>query len=194
MAINQKVCVAIGIGFIVVGFLGILVPDLLGMHLSMAHNLIHIVSGSLALWVGSSEEPRKAGAFSVIFGAVYGFLGLVGFVIGQPGYPGVGHLGADQNLIRVVPNVLEFGSSDHVIHIIISGALLFAALVTSKSHTDADRSLVDVQRRKKRFDGSTTTRPTIPNSATDLADAELGQSDINRPADIKHREDFEGRI
>lgn len=191
----QKICIAFGVGFIVIGLAGIMMPGMMGMHLSMAHNLIHLASGALALWAGYADS-RKAYTFCVLFGAVYGLLGILGFVIGQPGYPGVGHMEADGNLLRVIPNILEFGSSDHVVHILISAVLVTTAMVWKFKDRSVSRSMVDVQSRRDRSDvfSTSTTRPYIPNSQTDLKDAELGRSDVNRPSDMNRRDDFENRV
>lgn len=194
----QKVAIGMGLAFLGVGLVGIITPGFMNMHLSMAHNLIHVGSGALALWAGYSDSPKKAYTFCLSFGSVYGLLGLAGFLIGQPGYPGVGHMEADQNLLRVIPNVLEFGTADHSVHLLLSAIFLFSAYSWKKKIDDAGRSIVDVQRRKESTGldvfRSTTTRPEAPNSKTDLSRAELGQSDVNRPSDIDRRTDFESKI
>lgn len=131
----QKVCISMGIAFIVIGFLGVLMPGFLGMHLSMAHNMVHIVSGAVALWCGYTSLNRSM-AFAIGFGAIYGLLGIAGYVLGSPGYPGVGNMEADQNLFRLIPNVLEFGSMDHIVHLLISAFLLFTAYTYRKDRGD----------------------------------------------------------
>lgn len=197
----QKVCIILGAGFVLVGLAGIAMPGLMGMHLSMSHNLIHLVSGALALAMGYADDPKKAYTFAVAFGVVYGLLGIAGFLIGQPGYPGVGHMEADQNLLRVIPNVLEFGTMDHSVHLILSAAFLFSAYVWKKKHLEADRSIIDVQRRRSVKEGTLGTG-TIQsmntfdssNSASDLSKAQLGDSDISRRVDRDNRSSFENRI
>ena len=128
---TQKVCLVLGSVFIVIGFIGVLMPGLIGMHLSMQHNLIHIGSGAIALWSGYTSSNR-AMAYSIGFGAIYGLLGVAGYVLGVPGYPGVGNMEADQNLFRVIPNVLELGTMDHIVHLLIGTFLLFTAYTFRK--------------------------------------------------------------
>ena len=41
-----------GLFLIVAGLIGLLAPALVGMHPSVAHNLVHLVSGVLALYLG----------------------------------------------------------------------------------------------------------------------------------------------
>lgn len=127
----QRVCISGGYGFIVVGFLGVVMPGVLGLHLSVLHNLIHIFSGAIALWCGYSSAAR-AFNFNLFFGALYALSGIVGFILGEPGYPSVGHLEADQNLLRVIPNFLEFGTMDHTFHSLVGIFLLFTAYTFRK--------------------------------------------------------------
>ncbi len=123
---GQKVCVGLGLMLIAIGFVGVLMPGFLGMHLSMMHNFIHITSGALGLWCGYTSSKRSI-AYCIGFGAIYGFLGIAGYIMGSPGYPGVGNMEADQNLFRVIPNILELGTMDHVAHILMGSFLLFTA-------------------------------------------------------------------
>ena len=182
-----------GAAFVLIGVAGMIMPGLLSMHLSMAHNLIHLISGAIALAVGYSENSRKAYSFAVTFGVIYGLLGVLGFIIGQPGYPGVGHMEADQNLLRVIPNVLEFGTMDHAVHLFLSAAFLFSAYSWKKRNLEADRSIVDVQRRtvKEGALGEGTIHSMnsfdSSNSASDLSKAELGSSDISPAVDRENR-------
>ena len=188
----QKVCIGLGVAFILAGLGGIVMPGLLGMHLSLTHNLVHLVSGALALWCGYSDDPRKAYTFSIAFGSVYGLLGIAGFVFGNPGYPGVGHMEADQNLMRIIPNVFELGTADHIVHVLLGVAFLGSAYVWKKRNDVAGRSIVNEQART-----SQTTKADYnfrQNSQSDLKDASLGRSDINRPIDKNRRSDFESRI
>jgi len=134
----QKVCIGLGIVFVIVGLAGVMMPGLMGMHLSMVHNLIHLGSGFLALWSGYSSR-RKAYNFCLAFGAIYGILGIAGFLIGAPGYPAVGHMEADQNLFRLIPNVLELGTMDHLVHILLSAIFLFTTFAHRKDGINDNR-------------------------------------------------------
>lgn len=141
----QKVCIGVGIAFIIVGLAGALMPGLLGMHLSMLHNLIHILSGALALWCGLTTA-NLAFNFCLGFGAIYGLLGILGFILGEPGYPAMGNMQADQNLFRVIPNFLELGTADHLVHLLIGAFLIFTAYSFRK-----DRSVYVRERTSSRF-------------------------------------------
>jgi hypothetical protein len=119
----------VGTIFVVVGIAGFVSPGLGGTHLSPAHNVIHIVSGALALWFGLRGTLHGARMFSWIFGLGYGLLGVAGMVLGHPGTASMHDMGADSKLLTVIPNVLELGRNDHVLHIIIGIVFVAAALM-----------------------------------------------------------------
>lgn len=119
----------LGTVFVVVGIAGFVSPGLGGTHLSPAHNVIHIVSGALALWFGLRGTLHGARMFSWIFGLVYGLLGVAGMVFGHSGTASMHDMGADSKLLTVIPNVLELGRNDHVLHIIIGVVFIAAALM-----------------------------------------------------------------
>lgn len=191
---TQKVCIGMGILFVVVGLAGIIMPGFLKMHLSLAHNFIHLASGALALWFGYSDNTRKAYNFCIGFGALYGLLGFAGFVFGEPGYPGVGHMEADENLLRIIPNALELGSADHTVHILISAVFLITAYAFRRSRAEAGHRIEEGRTRSNFTIRNSKINADLPNSESDLADVELGHSDINRRSDSERRSDFERRI
>lgn len=126
-----EVCVVLGVAFILLGFVGFVVDNLFGAHLSYTHNAIHVVSGAFALWFGF-DSPKNALRFSYTFGILYGLLGALGFALGQSGMPTVGSLTQDSYLWKVIPDVLELGSTDHAIHILVSAVFLLGAALNFK--------------------------------------------------------------
>ena len=46
----KTVCKLLGAVFVIVGVAGFIAPTLLGAHLSPVHNLVHLVSGAIALY------------------------------------------------------------------------------------------------------------------------------------------------
>lgn len=201
-SLTQKVCIGLGLFFVLAGIGGIIMPGMLGMHLSLLHNIIHLASGVLALMCGYADDPKKSYNFCIGFGTVYGLLGLAGFVFGEPGYPGVGHMEADNFLLRVIPNALEFGTADHGVHILIAGTFLISAYIWKRRTADISKTAVDVQGRTGNFTTSSEVFRTtssqddvdLLNSERNLKDAELGSSDVNRYTDRQRRDDFERRI
>ena len=127
----KTICKLLGVVFLLVGLIGFIKPDLLGAHLSMAHNLIHIVSGILALYFGFAGSYSGARSFALAFGAVYLLLGIVGFIMGAPGTSTIANMTMeDSRLWKVIPNTLELGTADHAIHILLGIVFLAGALLT----------------------------------------------------------------
>jgi hypothetical protein len=124
----QETSVFVGTTLVVLAFVGFVVDNLLGAHLSPAHNYIHLVGGALLVWFGFKNE-RQAKKCSLIFGAFYGVLGLLGFIVGTPGMPSVGNLVRDDSLWLLSPEHLELGSRDHAIHLVLAAVLLGGALL-----------------------------------------------------------------
>ena len=105
-----------GLVLLLVGVLGFThVLDSLGAHLSPAHNLVHIVSGVLALYFGLAGSLGGAKGFCTIFGLVYLLLGIVGLAKGD---------------LMIGPLVL--GKVDHGIHLIAGALFLAGGLLTKK--------------------------------------------------------------
>ena len=114
----KTICKILGVVFVLVGICGFLVPNLLGAHLTPPHNVVHIVSGAIALYFGLAGTAGAARAFCLIFGIVYLLLGVVGWFMG---------MGPD-HMFRV-GELLTLGKMDHIIHVglgvifLIGGAL-----------------------------------------------------------------------
>jgi len=109
----KTVCKILGVVFVLVGICGFVAPTLLGAHLTPAHNLVHIVSGAIALYFGFAGSPGGARAFCLIFGAVYLLLGVVGWFMGT----GPDHM-------FPVGSLLMLGKVDHIIHVLLGVVFL----------------------------------------------------------------------
>ena len=120
--------------FIVVGLAGFALPNLLGTHLSLAHNLIHLISGAVAIYFGTAATVSGARSFCIVFGIVYGLLGVAGFFLGAPGTPTMAGMTmeSDGRLFKVIPGQLELGTMDHAVHILFGALFLFGGLSTKK--------------------------------------------------------------
>ena len=130
----------LGVVFILVGIIGFLAPGLLGMHLNLAHNLVHLISGALALYFGFSATLSAARLFCIIFGVVYGLLGVAGFLLGGGGTHTVdvpAH-GADSSLFAALPGSLELASMDHIVHFLLAAVFLVGGFLT---RADIDRAV-----------------------------------------------------
>ncbi|HKE59899.1 MAG TPA: DUF4383 domain-containing protein [Pyrinomonadaceae bacterium] len=117
----KTVCKILGVVFLLVGVCGFAAPGLLGAHLTPPHNVVHIVSGVIALYFGFAGALSGAKAFSLVFGVVYLALGILGMALGQ----------APDHMWMVGP--LHLGQVDHGIHILLGVVLLAGGLFTKPS-------------------------------------------------------------
>ena len=116
----KTVCKILGVVFVLVGLCGFVAPNLLGAHLNTPHNIVHIVSGLLAIYFGFAGSLSAARAFCLIFGIVYLALGILGFAFGTPP-DAMWHVGP-----------LELGTADHGIHVLLGVVFLAGGLFTKK--------------------------------------------------------------
>ena len=117
----KTVCKILGFVFLLVGLLGF--TQLLaftGAHLTPAHNMVHIVSGVVALYFGFAGSLSGARGFCLVFGIVYLALGIFGMLMGT-GPDRMWHVGP-----------LELGTADHGIHLILGAIFLAGGLFTKK--------------------------------------------------------------
>jgi hypothetical protein len=133
----KTVATIMGVVFLLVGIVGFVAPGVGGFHLSTAHNLIHIISGALSLYFGLAGTLSGARLFCLVFGAVYGLLGVAGFLLGAPGSPSMPGMDADSRLFKVLPGRLELGTSDHTFHVLLALVYIVAGLLTRAGY---DRS------------------------------------------------------
>jgi len=110
----KTVCKLLGLIFVIVGIAGIFSHNLLGAHLNMAHNVVHLVSGVVALYFGFSGSYSGARGFCLLFGLVYLLLGVCGWFLGF----------GPEHMLNIGA-LLMFGTVDHVIHILLG--LVFLA-------------------------------------------------------------------
>ena len=116
----KMVCKILGVVFLLVGVVGFAAPNLLGAHLNPAHNVVHIVSGAIALYFGFAGTLSGAKTFCLVFGVVYLALGILGLVLGT----------GDDKMWMVGP--LHLGTADHGIHVLLGVAFLAGGLLTKR--------------------------------------------------------------
>ena len=121
----KTVCKLLGLIFLIVGIAGIFSHNLLGAHLNMAHNMVHIVSGVIALYFGFSGSYSGARGFCLLFGLVYLLLGVCGWFLGT----GAEHM---FNIPNASSPLLMLGKMDHIIHIVL-GVIFLAGGATGGS-------------------------------------------------------------
>ncbi len=115
----------VGAGIILVGLIVFVIPHFLGSHLSLAHNLVHFISGVVALY-GVLAGARR---FCFLFGIFYANVGLLGFIAGRTAallMPGMEVAAVDSHLLAIIPDRLILSTDDHVLHIILGLIFLLA--------------------------------------------------------------------
>jgi len=71
------------------------------------------LSGVMAIYFGLKATPAAARTFCMVFGAVYGLLGLAGFVAGGTDYT-----------FTIIPGALVLGAMDHALNLIFGAIFL----------------------------------------------------------------------
>ncbi len=117
----KTICKILGVVFLLVGVVGFANDHLLSAHLTPPHNVVHIVSGVIALYFGFAGSLSGAKAFSLVFGVVYLALGILGLALGT-GEGRMWHVGP-----------LDFGQADHGIHVLLGVVFLAGGLFTKKT-------------------------------------------------------------
>lgn len=74
------VCKIIGVALLLVGIVGFFLENLLGLHLTLIHNIVHLATSLVALYFGFAGSTRAAHSFCQVFGVVYLLVGLLGFI------------------------------------------------------------------------------------------------------------------
>lgn len=118
---TKTICKILGFVFLIVGLLGFVAPTILGMHLTLLHNVIHLISGALALYFGFAATDAAAHTFCWVFGIVYLLIGILGFV--APGVVAglIGHRGMGLTAHDLTP--------DNAVHIILGVIFIVAAFI-----------------------------------------------------------------
>ena len=117
----KTVAKIIGVVFILVGLAGFVMPHLLNTHLTFTHNIVHLLSGAVALYFGFAGSLSGARLFCIVFGIVYALLGVCGFLLGT---------GPDRMFDALMALGLHLGTMDHIVHILLGVVFLIGGLMT----------------------------------------------------------------
>lgn len=113
---TKSVAMVFGVVFLLVGILGFIpgaTPDheLLGIfHVDTVHNIVHLLSGLLALGL-ASMGAKYGKTYLVGFGAVYALVAVVGLVQGD-----------------TVLGLFDVNAADNLLHVVLAVALIGAGL------------------------------------------------------------------
>ena len=106
------ICKLMGVVFVAIAIWGFIVGDqVLMFTVNTAHNAVHLISGLAALACGFAGEKAARG-FSLVFGAVYGLVAVLGF------------LG-----VQFAVTQLNLNAADNYLHAGIAAVFLIAGLV-----------------------------------------------------------------
>ena len=116
----KTLCKIFGVVLALVGIAGFLKHDLLGMHLTMIHNIVHLLTAAIALYFGFYGSDASARAFCQVFGAVYLLLGIGGFI-------------APDVVANVIQSHTETGGEnltpDNIVHLLLGAVFLIVGLL-----------------------------------------------------------------
>jgi hypothetical protein len=102
-----------GVLLLMLGLMGFAATGFMGMHLSLLHIVMLLLSGALAIYFGLKGSLVAGRSFCLVLGAVYGLLGLVGFLAGGKDYT-----------FTIIPGALVLGMMDHVFNLILGTVFL----------------------------------------------------------------------
>ncbi|HZS04207.1 MAG TPA: DUF4383 domain-containing protein [Blastocatellia bacterium] len=123
----RTACKILGVVFVLVGLIGYAAPNLMGMHLTGIHNIIHLISGALALYFGFAASYSMARTFCIIFGAVYLLIGVLGFIAPDSV--------AALLQMREMPGMTGSLVPDNIVHILLGAVFLIAAFIRATDTT-----------------------------------------------------------
>ena len=116
----KTLCKIFGVVLLLVGIAGFLRHDLLGMHLTMIHNIVHLLTAAIALYFGFSGSDASARAFCQVFGVIYLLLGVGGFV-------------APDVVAKVIQSRTVTGGEnltpDNIVHFLVGAVFLIVGLL-----------------------------------------------------------------
>ena len=136
----------LGVVFILVGLVGFANHHLMGMHLTTLHNILHLVTGVIALYLGIKGTDRAVRMWCRGFGIAYALLGLIGFAFGGDAFTIKGFMGQyGDNVMKLIPGHLELGRGDHIMHVILGVLFLVAGFIPA----DVDRRVRESTDRVK---------------------------------------------
>ena len=117
----------VGVVLLIAGLAGFAMPHLLGLHLTPVHNIVHLLTAAIALYMGFAASYASARTFSIAFGAVYLLLGAVGFVAPDVVTTVIAHPPASASEL----------TPDNLLHVVLGAAFLAAGLAGGRETSGA---------------------------------------------------------
>ena len=104
------------------GLAGFARPHLLGMHLTPIHDVIHLATAAIALYLGFAGGYAAARTFCIAFGAIYLALGILGFVAPGIVTAVIGHPAVSAGEL----------TPDNAVHVLLGAAFLIVGLTSAR--------------------------------------------------------------
>lgn len=80
------------------------------------HNIIHLITGAIALYAGMASDNKAAKMYFQVFGVIYALVAILGFVVG------------DGNILGIVAN----NAADTWLHVVIALVSLYLGFFTKE--------------------------------------------------------------
>lgn len=113
---QKTILTILGVVFLAIGVLGFVSDPLLGIfEVDALHNIIHILSGALAL-VAVSMGASAMTTYSRVFGIVYALVAVLGFVSGT-----------------TVLGLIAVNLADNLLHLVLAVAFLYLGFCQGKA-------------------------------------------------------------
>jgi hypothetical protein len=118
----KTVCKIVGIVLLLVGIVGFITGDILGLHLTPIHNIIHLATALVALYFGFAGSTKATHSFLQVFGVVYLLVALLGFIAPKVVVSLLmGHAMDDSQ----VPNLIM----DNIVHLLLGVVFMVVGLL-----------------------------------------------------------------
>jgi len=176
----KTLCKILGVVLLIVGLVGFASPNLLGMHLTPIHNIVHLVTAAIALYLGFAGSPEGAKTFCAVFGAIYLLLGILGFaapgvvasIIGHPGPVTSADLTPD-NAVHLLLGIVFLaaglgggtgsGAGPVIAKLAAESGALTVAVVTKPFDFEGKKRMRQAERAARELREHVDTLITIPN-------------------------------
>ncbi|MBX4187824.1 MAG: DUF4383 domain-containing protein [Candidatus Doudnabacteria bacterium] len=114
----KSLVMVLGVVFVVVGVLGFFNNPVLGLfEVDAVHNIVHLLSGIVALLMASMGEA-SAKTYAKVFGLIYGLVTVLGFIMGGDGK---------------VLGLMQINGADNILHVLLTLILLYVGFSRSSS-------------------------------------------------------------
>jgi uncharacterized membrane protein HdeD (DUF308 family) len=116
----KTIVMVLGVVFVIIGVLGFFNDPVLKIfEVDMVHNIVHILSGLVALAMASMGES-SAKTYAKVFGVIYLLVTILGFV-----------MGTEEDLL----GLMQINTADNYLHVLLTLVLLYVGFSKSTAST-----------------------------------------------------------